>query len=67
MRCEITRLGRRSREHGVIAIEYVLIAAMISLGTVGAFAFFRNEVRAAIGALVSHVSDSAIQSHYYRK
>ena len=51
----------------MIAIEYVLIAAMISLGTVGAFAFFRNEVRAAIGALVSHVSDSAIQSHYYRK
>ena len=58
---------RRKNIRGAVALEYILIAALIALGTVAAFAYLREQVSEAVAMVATHASDSAIQNGYARQ
>lgn len=56
------RSCRRAR--GVVALEYILVVALVALALVGALAYLRGRVRTAVGLIAGHATRSAMLSTY---
>ncbi len=43
-----TALIRKRRQRGAVALEYILLAALVAIGLIGAFVYFRNKAKKSV-------------------
>ena len=53
-----TELRRRQRQKGAVALEYILLAALVAIGLIGAFVYFRNKAKDSVESIADTTSDA---------
>jgi len=49
-------LKRRQRQKGAVALEYILLAALVAIGLIGAFVYFRNKAKKSVEDIANTTS-----------
>ena len=53
---------RRKAIRGAVALEYILIAALVAIALIGSFVYFRNTMKASTNAITEQAGKSVGES-----
>jgi Flp pilus assembly pilin Flp len=53
-----TRTNARTRQKGAVALEYILLAALVAIGLIGAFVYFRGEAKKSVEKIADTTTEA---------